>query len=369
MAGNAALLKHASNAPAARWPSSGVLARPASPPGLFPTCSWPAGRPAVTRRLIDDPRIAAVTLTGSEPAGRAVGAAAGERIKKTVLELGGSDPFIVLADADLRAPPRWPRGARLINAGQSCIAAKRFIVDAVRRRGVQAAVVARGAARLGDPEARRHRRRPAGAARTCATASHRQVERSVAAGARLLRGGAPRRGRALLPADRAGRRRARQAAYDEELFGPVAAIIVADGDEEAVGVANDTRFGLGASVWTGDLERGERRPADPLGRRVRQRLRRSDPACPSAASSERLRPRAGRRRASGSSSTSAHGGCLTSRPTPRRSRSSKPGRPRPRRATNRWPAGYRGRTPGHPGSPAPHRPAPPRRTDGSRRRG
>ena len=213
--------------------------------------------PAVTRRLIDDPRIGAVTITGSERAGRAVGSAAGNAIKKSVLELGGSDPFVVLSDADLPRVAAMAARGRYLNAGQSCISPKRFVVDAcVADEFTRLLVAEVEALTVGNPEAPGTDVGPM-AREDLLEGVRRQVESAVAAGAGLLTGGrllegpgwfyAPTVLSGVVPGS---------PAYDEEIFGPVAAVVVADGDDEAVRIANDTRFGLGASVWTADSERG-----------------------------------------------------------------------------------------------------------------
>jgi succinate-semialdehyde dehydrogenase / glutarate-semialdehyde dehydrogenase len=258
MAGNAALLKHSPNTTGCALAVQRVLADAGAPAGLFAALVVAEPDvPAVTRRLIDDPRIGAVTITGSERAGRAVGAAAGDAIKKSVLELGGSDPFVVLSDADLPRVARMAARGRFLNAGQSCISPKRFVVDAsVAEEFTRLLVAEVEELAVGDPEAPGTDVGPM-AREDLLEGVHRQVEASVAAGARLLTGG-----RRL---DRAGTFYAPtvltdvgpgQPAYDQEIFGPVAAVVVVDGDDDAVRVANDTRFGLGASVWTADRERG-----------------------------------------------------------------------------------------------------------------
>jgi succinate-semialdehyde dehydrogenase/glutarate-semialdehyde dehydrogenase len=258
MAGNAALLKHSPNTTGCALAVERVLASAGAPEGLFTALIVAEPDvPAVTRRLIEDPRVGAVTITGSERAGMAVGAAAGRAIKKSVLELGGSDPFVVLADADLPRVVAMATKARYLNAGQSCISAKRFIVDAsVAEEFTRLLVAEVEALTVGDPESPGTDVGPMARADLLEQV-HRQVEASVAAGARLLTGGRrlPGEGTFYAPtvlADVAPG----QPGYDEETFGPVAAVITVDGDEEAVRVANDTRFGLGASVWTSDPERG-----------------------------------------------------------------------------------------------------------------
>jgi succinate-semialdehyde dehydrogenase/glutarate-semialdehyde dehydrogenase len=258
MAGNAALLKHSPNTTGCALAVERVLAEAGAPEGVFAALVVAEPDvPSVTRRLIDDPRIGAVTITGSERAGRAVGAAAGDAIKKSVLELGGSDPFVVLADADLPRVAAMAARGRFLNAGQSCISPKRFVVDAsVLEEFTRLLVAEVSALTVGDPEAMSTDVGPM-AREDLLDGVHRQVEASVAKGARLLAGGQrlDRAGFFYAPtvlADVAPG----QVAYDEEIFGPVATVIAADGDDDAVRIANDTRFGLGASVWTADPDRG-----------------------------------------------------------------------------------------------------------------
>jgi succinate-semialdehyde dehydrogenase/glutarate-semialdehyde dehydrogenase len=255
MAGNVGLLKHASNVPGCALAIEQVFAQAGYPEGAFSTLL--IGSEAV-ERVIADQRVAAVTLTGSEPAGRAVAAAAGSHLKKTVLELGGSDPFIVLADADPVAVAKAAAFSRCLNAGQSCIAAKRFIVEeAVADRFEEALKKAMLELRLGPPTDRRMRIGPL-ARRDLRDELHDQVERSVAAGARLICGGLPHNGAGcfyhatVLVDVEPG-----NPAFEEELFGPVAAVIRARDAEHAVELANRSSFGLGASIWTGDPERGK----------------------------------------------------------------------------------------------------------------
>jgi succinate-semialdehyde dehydrogenase/glutarate-semialdehyde dehydrogenase len=255
MAGNVALLKHATDVPRCADALAEMAALAGAPPGVFAVLHIDNDAAA---RVIADPRVHAVTLTGSERAGRSVAATAGKHLKKCVMELGGSDPFIVLADADLDRTVPMAVAARFGNAGQTCIAAKRFIVveviaDEFTRRFVEAA----GKLAVGDPDD------PATTLAPMVRAGlrdelHRQVEASIAAGARPLLGCTPGQGASHYPASILGDVRPGMPAYSEELFGPVASVLrVADVDE-AVRVANDTAFGLGASVWTRDLAAGER---------------------------------------------------------------------------------------------------------------
>ena len=256
MAGNVALLKHASNVPQCALAIEDLFRRAGAPEGVFQTLLIHAGQ---VERVLDDARVAAATLTGSEAAGRAVASQAGARIKKTVLELGGSDPFVDMPSADLHEAARTAVKARAINNGQSCIAAKRFIVagpvaDAFEQRlvaGMSALVV-------GDPLD------PATDVGPLATADilaglHAQVEASVGAGARLLAGGRrlERPGNYYAPTVLSDPP-ADSPACREELFGPVAVLLRARDADDALRLANDTTFGLGASVWTRDEHERDR---------------------------------------------------------------------------------------------------------------
>jgi len=209
--------------------------------------------------LIDDPRVKAVTLTGSEPAGRKVAAQAGRQIKKCVLELGGSDPFIVMPSADLDSAVRAAVLARVINNGQSCIAAKRFIVDEAIAEEFETHFVAAMAALLvGDPMLEATEVGPL-ATPVILHDLERQVRRSVEAGARVLTGGhrIERPGNYYAPTVLVDAPED-SPAYREELFGPVAVVMRARGIDAAIRLANDTPFGLGASAWTRDAAEQER---------------------------------------------------------------------------------------------------------------
>ncbi len=256
MAGNVGLLKHASNVPQSALAIEEIFRRAGFPDGVFQTLLVGSDRVAA---IVRDPRIAAVTLTGSEAAGASIGAAAGGVIKKVVLELGGSDPFIVCASADLAEAASTAVKARTINNGQSCIAAKRFLihrdVDAeFERRFVEAMA----ALKIGDPMD------PETEIGPLATPAIRdevdaQVRRTVAAGARLLVGGKaiPGPGNFYAPTVLADVPAGSPGA-DEEVFGPVASLFGFSDLDGAIALANHPRFGLGASVWTRDAAEKER---------------------------------------------------------------------------------------------------------------
>jgi len=254
MAGNAGLLKHASNVPGCALAIEAVFREAGFPADLFRTLLVPGSR---VEEIIENPLVRAVTLTGSTPAGKAVARKAGELLKKTVLELGGSDPYVILEDADLDSAVATCTMARLVNSGQSCIAAKRFIVvEAIREAFEERFVASMAAAKMGDPREEDTLVGPQ--ARTdLRDELHAQVVRSIAAGARCLLGGEipPGPGAFYPPTVLTGVRPG-MPAYDEELFGPVAAVIPVKDEAEALRVANDTVFGLGAAVFTRNLERG-----------------------------------------------------------------------------------------------------------------
>ena len=255
MAGNVAVLKHAPNVPGCALAIEQVFGDAGFPSGVFTTLLVDV--PAV-EGIINDPVIRAVTLTGSGRAGGAVAAQAGRAIKKTVLELGGSDPFIVLPDADLAATAQAAVSARCINSGQSCIAAKRFIV--VGRAEQFAREMARLMAemKVGDPMDRSVGIGPLARLDLLENLDD-QVRRSIGAGAKLLTGGRrlPRKGYFYAPTLLADVKPG-MAGFDEETFGPVAAVVSADDADEAVELANRSRYGLGASIWTNDLSAAER---------------------------------------------------------------------------------------------------------------
>jgi succinate-semialdehyde dehydrogenase/glutarate-semialdehyde dehydrogenase len=256
MAGNAGLLKHASNVPGSALAIEDMFVQAGFPKGIFRTLLIGSGQvPAV----IQHPLVRAVTLTGSTPAGRSVASHAGQVLKKSVLELGGSDAYLVLEDADIEHAAQTCVASRLINSGQSCIAAKRFIVVAPRLQAFTERFIAiMKSKKMGDPSADGTDVGPQ--ARTdLRDALHKQVEASIVGGARLLLGGkVPPGAGAYYPPSVLGNVQPGMAAFDEELFGPVAAIIEASGEADAIRLANLSRFGLGAAVFTEDLQRGER---------------------------------------------------------------------------------------------------------------
>ncbi len=256
MAGNVGLLKHASSVPQCALAIEDTFRRANFPEGVFQSLLI---EPDAAGRLIDDDRVAAVTLTGSEPAGAKVGARAGQKIKKSVLELGGSDAFLVMPSADLHKAIAIAVQARTVNNGQSCIAAKRFIVHASVYDEFESGFSdAMEALRVGDPMD------PATGVGPLATQSirddlHRQVLQAVRDGARVLTGGKPvdRPGFYYSPTVLAGVPRT-SAVYREEFFGPVAMLFRASSFEEAIEIANDSPFGLGSAIWTTDATERDR---------------------------------------------------------------------------------------------------------------
>ncbi len=255
MAGNVALLKHASNVPSCADAIAEVLAAAGIPDGVFGVLHIDNEAAA---GVIADPRVKAVSLTGSERAGRSVASTAGQHLKKCVLELGGSDPFVVLDDADLDATVKVAVASRFGNAGQTCIAAKRFIVTpGIADRFVQAFADAASKLVVGDPNDDASSLAPMARA-DLRDELHRQVQDSVAKGARVLLGGQAGQGETHYPATILDAVKPGMPAWDEELFGPVASILRVADEAESVRVANATRYGLGASVWTRDATRGER---------------------------------------------------------------------------------------------------------------
>lgn len=250
MAGNVGLLKHASNVPQCALKIEEILVRAGFPAGVFQTLLIGASQ---VDRILNDPRVAAATLTGSEQAGIQVGVSAAKRIKKVVLELGGSDPFIVMPSANIDEAASTAVKARVINNGQSCIAAKRFIVHEQIADKFEKEFVSRmQALKLGDPFDEKTDVGPL-ATRDAVKDLDADVQKTLHAGAKLLAGGKPVNGPGNfylptvltnIPKD--------SPAYREEFFGPVASIFRVKNLDEAIAIANDSRFGLGASAWTND---------------------------------------------------------------------------------------------------------------------
>ncbi|MBL1276180.1 MAG: NAD-dependent succinate-semialdehyde dehydrogenase [Ectothiorhodospiraceae bacterium] len=255
-AGNTGLLKHASNVPQCALAIERLVQEAGFPDGVFRTLMIDARD---VEGVIADARVQAVTLTGSEPAGRSVGAAAGKHLKKSVLELGGSDAFVVLEDADLEHTVQQAVVSRFMNCGQSCIAAKRFIVvEDIAEAFVSRFVQAVQALNVGDPVNETTTLAPM-ARPDLRDELHTQVQASIAAGAVLVTGGEPVAGPgAYYQATILDQVAPGMVAYEQELFGPVASVIRVADEAQALAVSNASRFGLGGSVWTQDSERGER---------------------------------------------------------------------------------------------------------------
>jgi len=255
MAGNALVLKHASNVPQCALAIEAVFRDGGLPEGLFSTLMIEAGQVA---DAVASPHVHAVTLTGSEAAGRKVAASAGQHLKKCVLELGGSDPFIVLHDADLEFTIDMAVASRFLNCGQSCIAAKRFIVvPQIAEEFLRRFKIKVEALRLGDPMDDATQIGPL-ARLDLRVTLHEQVSDSIAQGAVVVTG--------CMPVEREGfyyqpsildRVTASTRAWREELFGPVSIVIRAASEEDALHIANETPFGLGSSIWSKDTERAE----------------------------------------------------------------------------------------------------------------
>ena len=256
MAGNVAVLKHASNVPGCALIIEEIFKQAGFPENTFRTLLIGSSQ---VKSIIEHPHVRAVTLTGSTPAGKAVAAQAAAVVKKTVLELGGSDPYIVLEDADLDHAVETCATSRLINSGQSCVNAKRFVaVEPILAAFTERLVERMKARTMGDPLAEDTDVGPQ-ARVDLRDDLHRQVSDSVARGARILLGGKipPGKGSYYPPTVLVDVRPG-MPAYDEELFGPVASIIRAKDEQDAVRIANDSTFGLGAAVFSKDSARGER---------------------------------------------------------------------------------------------------------------
>ena len=252
MAGNVGLLKHAANVPQCALAIEQIFHSAGFDEGIFQTLLIEADQ---VESVIRDPRVKAVTLTGSDRAGSAVASTAGRELKKTVLELGGNDPFIIMPSADLKAAVNIAIKARTINAGQSCIAAKRFVIaDAIYDQFLEQFVDGMRRLKVGDPMDEATEIGPL-ATEQIRNGVHDQVQKSISAGAKLLTGGNRIDGPGFfyeptvltdIPVE--------SPVYREEVFGPVAAVFRVRDNDEAIGIANDSVFGLGASVWTNEPE-------------------------------------------------------------------------------------------------------------------
>ena len=256
MAGNTGILKHSSNVPGCALVIEQIFTQAGFPMGTFRTLLIGSHQ---VQAVIEHSRVRAVTLTGSTPAGKSVAAQAGAALKKTVLELGGSDPYVVLEDADLDLAIQTCVNSRLINSGQSCINAKRFVVvEPVLPAFTEGYVALMKSKKVGDPLLEETEVGPM-ARHDLRDELHQQVLASIKQGAKLLLGGeVPSGSGAYYPPTILADVRPGMPAYDDELFGPVAAIIRANNEQDAVRIANDSVFGLGAAVFTRDVKRGER---------------------------------------------------------------------------------------------------------------
>ncbi len=279
-AGNVGLLKHASNVPGCALAIESIFREAGFPEHAFQSLLIPGSQ---VESVIADPRIAAVTLTGSTPAGKAVAAAAGKYLKKTVLELGGSDPYLVLADCDIEHAIKICGTSRLNNCGQSCVSAKRLIVVGDNKARFEQGLLDMFQKQvLGDPLDAKTTVGPMSRA-DLRDELHDQVERSIKAGAKCLIGGKNPGGKsAFYPPTILTDVKKGMAAYEEEFFGPVAIVIPAKDEEEALKIANDTPFGLGGAVFSKDLVRAEQIARDRVesGLCFVNMMVRSDPRLP-----------------------------------------------------------------------------------------
>ncbi len=262
MAGNAGILKHSSNVSGCALAIEEIFRDAGFPEDLFRTVIVSS---KLVGEIIENKNISAVTLTGSVPAGKSVAEKAGSVLKKTVLELGGSDPYLILGDADLEKAASTCVTSRLINAGQSCIAAKRFIiVEKVYDEFEKLFVENMKSKKMGDPLDENNDLGPQ-ASESLRNDLHKQVEESISKGAKLLLGGKiPDKKGAYYPPTVLSNVKKGMPAYDDELFGPVAALIKVKDEEEGINVANDSIFGLGAAVFTKDEVRGREIAATKL---------------------------------------------------------------------------------------------------------
>ena len=262
MAGNVGVLKHASNVQGCALAIENIFVESGFPENVFRALVISSKN---VESVINNPLVKAVTLTGSTPAGRAVASQSGAALKKTVLELGGSDPYVILKDADLDQAVEACVIGRLLNTGQSCIAAKRFIVVADVLGDFQERLIDEmRVKKWGDPFEEDIDLGPM-VDESARDELHSQVVKSIEGGAEVLLGGAvPDNPGAYYPATVLGNVRPGMPAFDEELFGPVAALIAAENEAEAIKLANQTPFGLGAAVFTSDIKKGEKIASEEL---------------------------------------------------------------------------------------------------------
>lgn len=280
LAGNVGLLKHASNTPGSALAIESVFQEAGLPEGIFQSLLIPGSR---VEEVIAHPHVAAVTLTGSTPAGRAVASCAGKYLKKTVMELGGSDAYLILADADIEHAVKMCITGRLFNAGQSCVSAKRLIVVPEIKEKFEAGLLAEFKKQIvGDPLDPKTTIGPMSRA-DLRDELHDQVVRTIKAGAKCLTGGEIPKGEgAYYPPTLLTDVKKGMPAYEEEFFGPVGIIIPAKDEEDAIAIANASQFGLGGAVFTKDIERGNKIARERMesGSCVVNMVVRSDPRLP-----------------------------------------------------------------------------------------